>query len=411
MPSSDLTDPSLNYERLCGSPAHASAVPESRQASGVEVSHSSQHERVPVLHVINGEHYSGAERVQDLLAKCLPPCGFEVGIACVKPGRFSSERQTTSAPLFELPMKNKFDVGITKRLVQLVRRHSYRILHAHTPRTAVLTSLVSARCGVPMVYHVHSPTSRDCDRPWLNWVNNMVEWASLFKAQRVITVSHSLAEHMRQQGCSAELISVVPNGVPPLKNVVDRKPPGNKWVLGTVALFRPRKGIEVLLDAVATLRRRNFDVVLRAVGSFETSAYEAQLKNHSNRLGIDEHVCWAGFTRNVNAELSQMDLFVLPSLFGEGLPMVVLEAMAAGVPVVGTRVEGTPEVIRDGVDGVIVSPGDAEEMANKIAGVMRGKPGWRSLREQAIQRQAQCFSDVRMATGVADVYRQLLASD
>ena len=67
-----------------------------------------------------------------------------------------------------------------------------------------------------------------------------------------------------------------------------------------------------------------------------------------------------------------MDLFVLPSLFGEGLPMVVLEAMAAGVPVVATRVPGVPEAIRHGQDGVLVDPGDADDLAQAIAGVVNG---------------------------------------
>ena len=78
-----------------------------------------------------------------------------------------------------------------------------------------------------------------------------------------------------------------------------------------------------------------------------------------------EHITWTGFTRDVLDELRQMDLFVLPSLFGEGLPMVVLEAMAAGVPVVATRVAGIPEAIRPGQDGVLVEPGDAEDLAER----------------------------------------------
>src|SRR6185295_9775017 len=94
---------------------------------------------VRVLHVINGEHYSGAERVQDLLARQLPQFGFDVGFACVKPARFPSARETTTAPLAELPMRGRFDVRVVGQLVDLVRDGNYKLLHAHTPRSAMVS--------------------------------------------------------------------------------------------------------------------------------------------------------------------------------------------------------------------------------------------------------------------------------
>ena len=103
-----------------------------------------------------------------------------------------------------------------------------------------------------------------------------------------------------------------------------------------------------------------------------------------------------------------MDLFVLPSLFGEGLPMVVLEAMSAGVPVVATRVEGTPEAIRDGVDGIIADPGDPADLARAIESIITGENDWSALRGNARQRQADTFSDHSMAAGVADVYARII---
>ena len=87
------------------------------------------------------------------------------------------------------------------------------------------------------------------------------------------------------------------------------------------------------------------------------------------RLKLDDAIEWTGFTSDVRSQLARMDLFVLPSLFGEGLPMVVLEAMAAGVPIVGTRVEGVPEAIRDGEDGLLAEPSDPIDLARVLAGV------------------------------------------
>jgi glycosyltransferase involved in cell wall biosynthesis len=125
-------------------------------------------------------------------------------------------------------------------------------------------------------------------------------------------------------------------------------------------------------------------------------------------LGVSRWIEWTGFKSNVHGELQTFDLFALPSLFGEGLPMVVLEAMASGVPVVASAVEGVPEAIGDGVEGLLATPGDAGDLAGTIAAVIDGRYDWESLRQNALKRQAEYFSDESMACGVAEVYRSLL---
>src|SRR4051812_38856111 len=129
------------------------------------------------LHLVNGEHYSGAERVQDLLARQLPRFGCEVGFACVKPKRFPNARETKTAPLVEMPMRGRFDFRIVKRIAEIVRSEDYDLIHAHTPRTALVGRLAAQRAGVPFVYHVHSPAGRDSTRRAFNWINAAAERA------------------------------------------------------------------------------------------------------------------------------------------------------------------------------------------------------------------------------------------
>lgn len=384
----------------------AAAVPEAERIAERE----SRSTNVRVLHVINGEHYSGAERVQDLLAARLPEFGFDAGFACVKPERFPEQRQTQQVPLFALPMRRRTDLRVAWQLRDVIRRHEYAIVHAHTVRSALVARVAAKLAGVPFVYHVHSPASRDTTRRWRNWVNDRVERFSLTGAQRLITVSHSLAQHMQARGYATDRLRVVPNGVPACGPLKPRRTPAGSWTLGVVALIRPRKGLEVLLDALALLKQRRMDVRLKAVGPFETTDYESDLKQRVNRLGIRDRVEWVGFTRDVQTQLNKMDLFVLPSLFGEGLPMVVLEAMAAGVPVVGTNVEGVPEAIRHGVDGLIAEPGKPQSLAHMLAAAIQGQYDWQAMRVSAHARHGEKFSDVRMAEGVAAVYDELLRS-
>lgn len=365
---------------------------------------------VRVLHVINGEHYSGAERVQDLLGLNLPQFGYEAAFACIKPDRFPSKRTAQEVQLFEVPMRSRFDLGVAHRLSRIARDNGFAIIHTHTPRSALVGRLAAALAQVPMIYHVHSPTSRDTTHRWRNIANQLTERASLLGVSGLITVSRSLGRHMQLMGYTDKLITVVPNGVPIPSASRDATPPQAPWQIGTVALFRPRKGLEILIQALAELRSREVPVRLRAVGPFETAEYELEIRHLAESLGVAQLIDWIGFTQDVPAELAQMDLFVLPSLFGEGLPMVVLEAMAAGVPTIGTRVEGVPEAIDDGINGLIAEPSDAGDLADRIGCVVSGEADWSALRENAIETHAAHFSAEQMARNVAGVYDRLLAS-
>jgi len=90
--------------------------------------------------------------------------------------------------------------------------------------------------------------------------------------------------------------------------------------------------------------------------------------------------------------------------------MVVLEAMAAGVPVIGTDVEGVPEAIRHGQDGILTRAGDADDLARGIRRIIQGEFDWCKLRENALERHAERFSDTAMAAGVARVYDEILSA-
>ena len=273
--------------------------------------------------------------------------------------------------------------------------------------------IAARRAGVPLIYHIHSPASRDSTRRVMNRVNQLVERFGAAAAERLIAVSHSLAGHLRSLGYPDERIEVVHNGVPAVEmggwgdGGMGSKEP---WALGTVALFRPRKGTEVLLEAMALLRGEGLPVRLVAIGPFESEDYQRALQTRAKELEVEEHVEWTGFTRDVNAELARCDLLVLPSLFGEGLPMVVLEAMAAGVPVVATEVEGVPEAVRDGIDGVLAPPGDPAALAGAIRRITSRELDWQALSDSARARHRESFSDRTMAAGVARVYSDVLCS-
>jgi len=362
-----------------------------------------------VLHVINGEYYSGAERVQDLLALRLPAFGYRAEFVCLRPGLFPQARAAREAPLVAMPMRGRWDLKPARRLAERLRREEIALLHAHTPRAALITARACRRARIPWVYHVHSPAARDSTAGLKNRITAMVERFCIRGAAAVITVSQSLLRYMVGGGYDATRLYVVHNGVPIAALPRSPDPPRGCWNLGTTALFRPRKGTEVLLQALARLREWNLPARLTAVGPFETPEYEAHLKRLAHELRLDSAVEWLGFLRDVAQPMRSMDLFVLPSLFGEGLPMVVLEAMSLGLPVIASQVEGIPEALRDAQDGVLVPPRDPDALASAAARFIRGELDWAMMARNARLRQQESFSDLSMARGTALVYDRVLA--
>ena len=363
-----------------------------------------------VLHLINGEHYAGAEKVQDLLALRLAEFGYQVGFACVRPNRFASARRSQTAPLVDASMRSRFDFRPAWKLARYLRDEGYHLLHTHTPRTAMLGRLVARLAGIPHVHHGHGQTATEVDAPWKSRASAAIERFSIARTARVIAVSESTRRYFLAQGLRSEQVVVVPNGVPGPATLPAREAPASRWTIGTVALLRPRKGIEILLQAIAKLRHAGHDVHLRIVGRFETEAYEQEIHAQATALGLDDVIDWRGFCHDVPAELAAMDVMVLPSLMAEGLPMVVIEAMAAGVPVVGTRVAGSEDVIRHEKTGLLATPGSADSLATQLARYVEGDVNWKRLRRAAHVEHGQRYSDACMARSVAEIYNEVLGT-
>src|SRR5262249_42791511 len=143
-------------------------------------------DRVKVLHVVNGDLYAGAERVQDLLAMRIEEFGFEMGFACLKSGRFASHRKCQQAPLFDTAMRSRFDLSPARRIAEVIRGEGYKLVHTHSPRAAAIGRMASALAGVPMVHHLHSPAGAEYKQFWRNGFNAAIERLSLVRVAALI---------------------------------------------------------------------------------------------------------------------------------------------------------------------------------------------------------------------------------
>jgi len=183
--------------------------------------------------------------------------------------------------------------------------------------------------------------------------------------------------------------------------------PSRAPLVVAVSRLNPMKGIDDLLKAAALLEGRFDEARFVIVGD---GASRRDLEEQARLLGLAGRVLFTGTRLDVAAILSQAAISVAPSL-SEGLSNVVLESMAAGVPVVATRVGGTPELLEDGVTGLLVPPCDAPALAVAIGRLLEDEPLARRLGEAARARAVDRFSMQHMVRQTEELYRALLRGD
>jgi glycosyltransferase involved in cell wall biosynthesis len=231
----------------------------------------------------------------------------------------------------------------------------------------------------------------------------------------VVAVSGGTNEYLqREERVPAEKIRVVPNAISWPEISSDERvrsmlgelgAAGRSPVLGTVARLTEQKGQRYLLQSLAELRSRY--PRLYCIFAGEGDARE-ELEALAARLGLEDHVSFCGNRRDVAVMLQGLDLFVLPSLF-EGLPLALLEAMAAGVPVVATSVAGSREVVEDRVSGRLVPPADASALTEAIDGLLGDPDLARTMAINGRETVADRYTIGPVAEAYEGIYEEVLA--
>ncbi|HYO75605.1 MAG TPA: glycosyltransferase family 4 protein, partial [Thermoanaerobaculia bacterium] len=231
-------------------------------------------------------------------------------------------------------------------------------------------------------------------------------------SSRVITVSEALRQtYLAKRDLAPEKVTVVHNGIELERFRRDRAatrarlerefdiPPGRP-ILVTVSVLRPAKGIEFLLDAAKRVDNAVFLILGDGNKREEWQALAAQ-------QGIGDRVRWAGYRTDVDTILAGCDALVHPSL-DDAFPTVLLEAMAAGLPVVATRVGGIPEIVNDGATGILVPPGDAEALASGIEELLSDRERMRRMGALATDSAITRFSTAAWVSRLTAVYDEVL---
>jgi phosphatidylinositol alpha-mannosyltransferase len=371
-----------------------------------------------VLHLINGEYFGGSARVLMNYVES-DARKAEVAVGLLFPGELERRLRQAGLETELIPMRSRLDLAAAARVRALARRWRADVIHTHQVRNTLLGRLVSVSGGPPVVTHVHSPAFRESTDTLRNVVTGSVDRLLAGRTRRFIAVSHSLAAEMGRLGIGPRRVTVVPNGIPVPDAATEAsraalraelRLPAGEPLIGMVANFRPRKGTEVLIEAVGQLARAGTPARLVLVGeAFRdgTRDYAAELAALAAARGIGDRVTFTGFRADPERIIAGLDTLVLPSRFGEGLPMVLLEAMGAGVPVVTTPVEGIVEVVDDGRNALLVPPDDATALAHALRELVSDPARRSALRAAGRDTVIDRYTADRMAAGFERVYAEV----
>ena len=377
-------------------------------------------ERIRIFAVIAASGAGGAEQVFATLLQRLNPERFEVTVACHGEGSMLETYRRNAVGVSSFDLVDLRRVTTITKLAAMMRESRSDVVHTHLWTADVLGGMAARLARIPrVVSSVHGayflPIGVTGVRRVRRLAFSRIYRFIYLRCDRVIAVSRYVADDLATRPgvrVALDRIRVVENGVDiddPDRMIAAEMGSSDRWGSGSpriavVANFFPYKGHRYLIQAIpavlAEFPRARF--VLAGEGESRPS-----MTALANQLGVAERVTFTGEISDALDLIRKSDLFVLPSVSSEGLPITLVEAMALGRPVVTTRAAGIPEIAEDGVTARVVAPRDATALSSAIVSVLKDRhfAGRMAAQARAVARER--FSANRMARRTEELYLEL----
>jgi glycosyltransferase involved in cell wall biosynthesis len=376
-----------------------------------------KNKRIRVLHLISGDLWAGAEaQAATLLSGLKKNPELKLSAIVFNEGPLSEKLKSLGIPVYIFKEKRCNSPWLFLRVKKVLSHNQVQILHTHRYKENIIGGLAAWFSGVPYrVKTVHGleESFRGIQKIKANLYNLWDRWITRFLFDKIIAVSSHLAGRLQEEHLSVPIVHIH-NCVDSEKIKVnkskievkrDLKVIKDLPLIGTAGRLVPVKGLDYLLKATPLILGRLPRLKVLIVGE---GPERNSLENLASRLGVDSQVIFTGQRGDVYDLISAMDLFVLPSL-SEGIPMVLLEALTLGVPVVASQVGGIPEVLVHGQTGFLVPPRDEKALAHACQYILEHRKEAQLLSDRGRKLIQDKFSAEVMAQKVVHLYRSLIS--
>jgi glycosyltransferase involved in cell wall biosynthesis len=368
----------------------------------------------------------GIEKVSYEQSKRLAESGYEIDVLTskIQGQNRNPEKGIRLFPYSSLKLAERFGVpypiptvGAYKQFSELIRRCDIVHAHGHVYISSCLAGKLAKKYHKPFIVTQHN-TWIDY-KSGLNMLENLndelIGKTVLKDADRILTVSKETLKYVLRLGADKKTTSVLYNGVDTncfclIEKKESRKKlglPVNRKIIFSVRRLVYKNGIDTLIESVKLVSKNYPDILFVVAGK---GPNKGLIENRIEELGIENNIKLTGF---VSDELlpqyyNAADYFILPSASGEGLPLVLFEAMACGLPVIATTVGGTPEIVDNMKNGVLIPPRDPEAMAHSLSDLLENKELTAVIGKEGQKKIRESFSWDENVRQLKEVYSEIL---
>lgn len=337
-----------------------------------------------ILYVIENASFGGGERAFSQIINGLDKEKYEIYVACL-PGGIFEEKIRSSAKILPFDLQNRFNLVKIYQLAKIIKEKNIEIVHSQGGRADFFARVAAGLARVPAVVSTVAMPVEGFNVGLLRKaIYVMLDRFSERFVDKFIVVSEALRDRLiEKHRIPSRKIVKIYNGVEiepdarcqmsdvRKKIMQEFMIPEDVMLVGTIGRLVWQKGLPYFIQAIKEINARckMQDVRYLIVGEGEERKnLELEIKN----LGLSDRVIFAGFKKDVKEILEALGVFILPSI-REGQPIILLEAMAIGKPIVATDIEGVNETVVNGVTGILVSPKDPSALAEAIVCLLRDK--------------------------------------
>lgn len=358
--------------------------------------------KIKIIYIITSLNFGGAEKLLIDVVRYLDKSRYEVKVLTVTGGGpLVSEFEKVGIAVKIFEKKNKLGIGVIWQIYKYLKQEKPQIVHTHLFGGDTWGRLAAIFARVPIIISTEHNTNLD-----EGFLKRLVKiFLSLFN-KKVIAVSQAVKNYsVAVDHINEKKMIVIPNGIEIDKFVViPEKKYGSPPVIGIIGRLERQKGHEFLFEALNLIKTIPWTLWVIGQGSLGP-----RLEKLAKDLDLRERIIFLGARRNIREFLEQIDIFVLSSLW-EGLGLAVLEAAAAGKPIVASRVGGIPEIIENGKTGVLVEPKNIKSLAEGLERVLLGESEAKEMGRRAKKEMVK-FDVKNMVVAYEKLYEELITND
>lgn len=359
---------------------------------------------VNILLLSAGKGWGGIESQVVTLASALIKRGHKIIIGCPDEGQVKENAEKLRLPTTPINVANSGDMLAVARIVKIVKRENIKIITSNLGKEYWPSAVAAKLTGSHLVFVRHQ----------LDILKKTTAWLVSHHVDKIVAVSNMVKDSLVTNGIPSEKVTVIYNGIE-----LDRFSPTaidkNKVraelnigkddiVIGHAGKLDKGKGVFDLLLATERVCKKYPAARLLFVG---VGPAQKQLALQSEKLGLKEKVIFAGLQRDMIRLFSVMDIFVLASTTREAFGMALIEAMAMGIPVIGTAIGGIPEIIQNKNNGILVPANDSQSLAEGIINYIENKEFAKRICLEGRKTVENKFTNKIMADGFEELFKKV----